>query len=151
MAPPRLETPFLNPRGKRLISMPSMGFPGGSVIKESACQCRSRRFDRWVRKIPWSRKWQPTPVFFSGKSHGQRNLTDYLQSIESQKSGADCATEHPAPCPAVTTHQVGQTYIPGLGHLEHEIMEAQVSMFTRSHGLDPSVHEHDVFIVSTDM
>ena len=28
-------------------------------------------------KIPWRRKWQPTPVFLPGKSHGQRSLTDY--------------------------------------------------------------------------
>ena len=28
----------------------------------------------WVRKIPWSRKWQPTPVFLPGKFHGQRSL-----------------------------------------------------------------------------
>ena len=26
------------------------------------------RFDPWVRKIPWKRKWQPTPVFLPGKS-----------------------------------------------------------------------------------
>ena len=35
-----------------------MGFPGGSVVKESACQCRRHRryqFDPWVRKIPWRR------------------------------------------------------------------------------------------------
>ena len=34
-------------------------------------------FDPWVRKIPWRRKWQPTPVFLPGKSHGQRNLVGY--------------------------------------------------------------------------
>ena len=28
----------------------------------------------WVRKIPWSRKWQPTPVFLIGQSHGERSL-----------------------------------------------------------------------------
>ena len=28
-------------------------------------------------KIPWRRKWQPTPVFLPGKSHGQRNLAGY--------------------------------------------------------------------------
>ena len=31
-------------------------------------------FSPWVRKVPWSRKWQPTPVFLPGKSHGQRSL-----------------------------------------------------------------------------
>ena len=53
------------------------GFPGGSVVKESVCQCRRHGFDPWVRKIPWRRKWQPTPVFLPGKSHGQRSLEDY--------------------------------------------------------------------------
>ena len=35
------------------------------------------RVDPWVRKIPWRRKWQPTPVCLSGKSHGQRSLVGY--------------------------------------------------------------------------
>ena len=34
-------------------------------------------FDPWVRKIPWSRAWQPTPVFLPGESHGQRSLAGY--------------------------------------------------------------------------
>ena len=34
-------------------------------------------FDPWVRKIPWRREWQPTPVFLPGKSHGQRSLVGY--------------------------------------------------------------------------
>ena len=45
--------------------------------KESACQCRWRGFDPWVKKIPWSRKWQPTSVSLPGISHGQRNLAGY--------------------------------------------------------------------------
>ena len=32
---------------------------------------------RWVRTIPWRSKWQPIPVFFAGKSHGQRSLAGY--------------------------------------------------------------------------
>ena len=31
----------------------------------------------WVRKIPWRRKWQPTPVVLPGKSSGQRSLAVY--------------------------------------------------------------------------
>ena len=27
------------------------------------------RFVPWVRKIPWRKAWQPTPVFLPGKSH----------------------------------------------------------------------------------
>ena len=37
-------------------------------------QCRKRGFDSWVRKIPWSRKWQPTPIFLPGEFLGQRSL-----------------------------------------------------------------------------
>ena len=32
--------------------------------KQPACQCRRCRFNPWVRKIPWSKKWQPTPIFW---------------------------------------------------------------------------------------
>ena len=48
--------------------------------RESTCQCRRynrRGFDHWVMKILWSRKWQPTRVFLSGESHGQRSLAGY--------------------------------------------------------------------------
>ncbi|KAB0344848.1 hypothetical protein FD754_021774 [Muntiacus muntjak] len=34
-------------------------------------------FDPWVRKMPWRRKWQPTPVFLPRESHGQRSLVGY--------------------------------------------------------------------------
>ena len=33
-------------------------------------------FDLWVAKIPWSRAWQPTPVFLPGESRRQRILAD---------------------------------------------------------------------------
>ena len=51
--------------------------------KESACQCRRYGLDLWISKIPWRRKWQPTPVFLPGKSHGQRSLAGY--SLRGQK------------------------------------------------------------------
>ena len=60
-------------QGKHLIT----GLPWQLSSKESACQCRIRGFDLWIRKIPWRRKWLPTPVFLPGKSHGQRSLVDY--------------------------------------------------------------------------
>ena len=40
-------------------------------------QCRSPRFNPWVRKIPWRRDWQPIPVCLPGESHGQRSLAGY--------------------------------------------------------------------------
>ena len=36
--------------------------------KESACQCRRCEFNPWVGKIPWKRKWQPTPHTYFGPS-----------------------------------------------------------------------------------
>ena len=45
--------------------------------KESTCQWGRPRFDPWFRRIPWNRKWQPTPVFLPEKFHGQRSLVDY--------------------------------------------------------------------------
>ena len=44
----------------------------------SVClQCGRQRFSLWVRKIPWRRKWQPTPVFLPEKLHGLRSLVGY--------------------------------------------------------------------------
>ena len=45
--------------------------------RESAWQCRRCGLDSWVGKVPCIRKWQPTPVFLPGESHGQRNLVSY--------------------------------------------------------------------------
>ena len=33
--------------------------------------------ESWKSIKFWRRKWQPTPVFLPGESHGQRSLTDY--------------------------------------------------------------------------
>ena len=35
------------------------------------------RFNPWVGKIPWRRKWQSTPVFLPGESYGWRSLVGY--------------------------------------------------------------------------
>ena len=35
------------------------------------------QFNPWIRKIPWRRDWQPTPVFLPGKFYGQRSLVSY--------------------------------------------------------------------------
>ena len=40
-------------------------------------QCTRPGFNPWVKKIPWRREWQPTPVFLPRKSHGQSSLVSY--------------------------------------------------------------------------
>ena len=64
----------------RNLSFWDLDFPGGNSGKEPSCQWRSlnrQGFYPWARKIPWRRKWQPTPVFLPGKVHGQRSLVGY--------------------------------------------------------------------------
>ena len=46
---------------------------------ESACSV-GELFYSWVGKIPWRRKWQPTPVSLPGKSHGHGSLVGYSPS-----------------------------------------------------------------------
>ena len=48
--------------------------------EEATCNAGDPRvagLDPWVRKVPWSGKWQPSLVFLSGESPGQRSLAGY--------------------------------------------------------------------------
>ena len=67
------------------------GFPGAK--RERIClQCwRGRRhgFDPWVRKMPQRRAWQPTPVFFPGKSHGERSLAGHGPWVRRESDTAE--------------------------------------------------------------
>ena len=59
----------------------------GSRGTELVCQCRRykrRGLEPWVGKIPWRRKWEPTPVL-QGKFHGWKEEPDKLQSMELQR------------------------------------------------------------------
>ena len=71
-----------SPREERHnISRLNVSISGSSLVvqkAESIClQCRRPRFNPWVGKIPWRRKWQPTPVLLPGKFHGLRSLVGY--------------------------------------------------------------------------
>ena len=70
----------------------TLGFPGGSDGKESACNAGYLGLTR-VEKIPWRKAWQPTPVFLPGESPG-REKPGCLQSMGSQRVGHDRATKH---------------------------------------------------------
>ena len=82
---PLLDLPPLTLRAPQLQE----GFPGGTSGKEPTCQCRRckrHRFDPWVRKILWRKKWQPTPVFLCGKSHGQRSWQATVQGVTNSQT-----------------------------------------------------------------
>ena len=60
-------------------SINTQSFPGAASGKEPTCQRRrhTRRRVRFLRKIPWRRAQQPTPVSLPGESHEQRSLAGY--------------------------------------------------------------------------
>ena len=76
-------------------------FPGGSDGKSVCLQCRSPGLDPRVGKIPWRRKWQPTPVLLPGKSHGQRSLVGYYPWMGSQRVRHDWVTSFPSFLPSL--------------------------------------------------
>ena len=73
------------------------GFSRWFSGKELACQCRRLRrhgFDPWPGKIPWRKKWQPTPVFLPGKHHGQRSLAGYRPWDHKQSDMTEWLSTH---------------------------------------------------------
>ena len=60
--------------------MASMGFPGGSVVKNPPANAGDAgSIPGSGRSLGGRKKWQPTPVFLPGKAHGQRSLVGYSQ------------------------------------------------------------------------
>ena len=48
------------------VEYSDIGLPWWSSSKESTHRCKRGRFDPWIRKFPWKRKWQPTPLLLLG-------------------------------------------------------------------------------------
>ena len=73
-------------------------FPGAARGKEPTHQCRrhkGHRFNPWVWKTPWRRKWQPTPAFLPGEFHEQKSLKVIVHRVtKSQTDWSDLAGTH---------------------------------------------------------
>ena len=65
--------------------------------------------DPWVRKIPWRKKWLPTPVILPGKSHGQRSLAGY-HPWGRKRVGHNLATKQQL-SPLANTHWLSALHI----------------------------------------
>ena len=65
--------------------------PVAQMVKRLPAMRERPRFDPWVGKIPWRRKWQPTPVLLPGKFHGLKGSSEpgRLQSMGSHRVGHD--------------------------------------------------------------
>ena len=73
----------------RLGSIDAFWLPWRYGGKEPASQCRRgkrRRFDLWVRKVPWNWKGQPALVFLSGKSQWQSNLVGTVHGVAESRT-----------------------------------------------------------------
>ena len=66
-------------------------FPGGSVLKNPPANAGDKASSP-DQEDPWSRKWQPIPVFLSGISRGQRSLAGSTP-WGCQRVGHDLATK----------------------------------------------------------
>ena len=72
-------------------SVSSSVIPGGSDSKSVCLQCERPRFDPWVGKILWRRKWQPAPVLLPVKISWTEERCR-LQSMGSQRVGHNWVT-----------------------------------------------------------
>ena len=81
--------------------------------KKSTCQRRRHKrhsFNPWIQKIPWGRKWQPTPVFLPGKflmELESGRLQFWLQFMGPQRVRRDWVTEHAHTHTHTHTHRSG--------------------------------------------
>ena len=73
---------------------PITGLPWWLSGKEPTCQWRKPGFSPCIGKIPWRRKWQPTPVSLPGKSYGQRSLVGYSPWGHKESDTAERLSTH---------------------------------------------------------
>ena len=87
-------------KGWCILGTSNLGFLGGSVGKNLPASAGYEGSIPGSGKIPWRRKWQPTPVFLPRKSHGQRSLEGYSQGgckrfrhdlVTKQQQQSDCS------------------------------------------------------------
>ena len=82
---------------KMLVVCVYQDFSGGTSGKEPTCQySRLKRhgFNPWVRKILWKRKWQPTLLFLTGESHGQKSLGGYSHKVTKSQTWLKWLSTH---------------------------------------------------------
>ena len=85
-------------------SCTSLGFPGDSMVKDPLANAGDTVH---VGLIPWSRKWQTTPVFLPGIFHRQRSPEGYSPRGHKELD----TTEHRAHCASLFIHQMIFTFL----------------------------------------
>ena len=75
------------------LNYSSAKFPQWLNGKEAACQCRRCRFDPWVRRMPWRRKWQLAPVFGPGITKSWTWLSDLAAAAAATLNAVGCSSK----------------------------------------------------------
>ena len=107
------------------------GFPGGSVVENPLANegdAKDVGLIPWVGKIPWRRKWQPTPVFLLGKSHGQRSLAGYSPWGHKESDMTEQLSTHaltPLRIEIIEAHQEWATFFPCIKHWKESSFQYQ--------------------------
>ena len=94
---PQAHPPVSSIRGdvlKLILCQNPRAFQVAQTVK-NPLQYRRAGFDPWVRKIPWRREWQPTPVFLPAESHGQRSPVGYSLWDHKESDMTERLTHYP--------------------------------------------------------
>ena len=81
---------------------------GRQVLKN---QCRRHKrygFSPWVEKIPWRQKWQPTPVFLPGESHGKGPMWAMVHGVAKSQTWLKWHSVSACTCTHTHTHMHAQ-------------------------------------------
>ena len=111
-----------------------LGFPGGSGVKNppaNAGDSGDAGLIPGVKKLPWRRKWQPTPVFLPEESHGQRGSwwAPAMGSPQSWLSNGAHVRGGIMPTPSILVHSGCHNKAPHTGWLQQQ--EFICSLFWR--------------------
>ena len=133
-----------NSENKQMNITKNSGPPWWLSGKESTCQWRIRGLDLWIGKIPWRRKWHPTPVFLPGKSHGWRSRAG-CSPWGHKRAGHGWTTEHAgnrswAPRPLSASPSVPQTPATGFCVCSFFNQECSSLHFHKTPFLPQSLH-----------
>ena len=107
------------------------GFPGGSVVENPLANegdARDAGLIPWVGKIPWRRKWHPTPVFLLEKSRGQRRLAGYSPWGHKESHTTEQLSAHaltPLWIEIIEAHQERATFFPCIEHWKESSSQYQ--------------------------
>ena len=120
---------------------PPNSFPCGSEGKSIFLQCGRPRFIPWVRKIPWRRKWQPTPVLLPGKCHEWRSLVyTTVHGVTTSRKWLSNFTSH---------LHVGHRFLLAWGLTPYSRLPFHVDTLPTNHDSEfphQSAHHEDVFL-----